>query len=54
VCIMDEFFVDVSLFETDFIIYFECCLSILIIAFIEFFGMAVAIHVIIVDDKSIK
>ena len=54
VCVMDEFFVDVSLFEADFIIYFESCFRILIIAFIEFFGVAVTVHVIIVDDKSIK
>jgi hypothetical protein len=54
VCIVDEFLVDMSLFEVDFIIYFESCFRMLVVTLIELFGMAVTIHVIIVDDKSIK
>ena len=52
--IMYEFLVDVSLFEAGFIVYFEGCFRILIVSLVKFLRMTVAIHVIIVDDKSIK
>ena len=47
--------VDVSLFEGDFVVNLKSGIGLIVLLFIEFFGMAVTIHkVIIVESKSIK
>lgn len=54
VTIVYKFLIDFSLFDTNFVVYFESGLRVLVVSFVEFFGMTVAIHDIIVDDKSIE
>ena len=47
--------VNVSLFEGDFVVNLKSGIGLIVLLFIEFFGMAVTIHkVIIVESKSIK